>query len=130
MQVISTRESPGHLGDAERRPRGRSVREELAVVLVHLGVLVGVFEIDERLDHVLHVQAGHLQRLADLAQAILDLLGELGVGAIVALARDVQRLSDHDPGREEPVRSFPVRGGEFLGGDLAHRRPGMAESDE
>ena len=74
-------------------------------MLVELGVLVGVFQIDEGLDHVLEVEAGQLQRLADLAEAILDLLFQARVGAIVPLPRDVERLADHHAGREQAARA-------------------------
>ena len=105
----------GHLGDTERGPGGRSVGEELAIILVHLGVLVAIFEIDERLDHVLHVEPGRLQGLLDLSQAVLDLLGKLGIRAIVSLARDVERLADLRPRRKQGRLAFGFRGfGLFL----------------
>ena len=106
----------GHLGHAERRPRWWVVREELGVVLVDLGVLVVVFQVDVRLDHVLHVHAGQLQRLADLVQAILDLSLGILVGLVVSLPRDIQRLADHDAGAKRPVGRRPFGVMNFFSG--------------
>ena len=87
-------------------------------MLVDLGVLIVILEVDVRLDDVVHIHAGHLQDLANLAQAVLDLAGGVFLGLVIPFAGDVQRFSDHDARRKEAGGSFAVLGDKFLDGSL------------
>ena len=76
--------------------------------MLTIGVLIVIFEVDIRLNDVVHIHAGHFQDLADLAQAILDFAGGVFLGLVIAFSRDIQRFADHDARRKEPGGPFAV----------------------
>ena len=88
-----------------------------------------VLEVDERLNDMLHVEAGFLQDLADFVEAVLDLIREFVVGTIIPLACNVEGLSDHDSGRKHSPRSPSVLGDKPLGRDLARAQFHEAQSN-
>src|SRR5262245_56272752 len=67
---------------------------------------------------MLHVEAGQLQYLADLVQAILNLPRERFFGAVIAFSCDVQGFSYHDAVCEEAAGPLAVGCDEPLGGSL------------
>ena len=68
------------LSHPQRGPRRWIFREEFAVVLVHLVILVVVLQIDERLHHVLHPEAGRLSVFSISARQFFTLPGNSSFG--------------------------------------------------
>ena len=119
-----------NLRDAQGGSRRRIVFEDPGVSLVEESVLVGIFQVDERLDDVGRVEPGGVEGLADLGDAVIDLLGERGVGPVIPLAGDVERLASHHARREQAGRRLAVARDEFLRGRLGVGGPSQSDGDQ